>query len=559
MEIRRAPKSKTKKLFLFLALPIFLTVFFVTDKKVLATEHSVIITKVLYNPAGSDNKTDPESFESIVLKNTSSNSVDISTWEIRLGTYFSLSKIITPVPAGKTLTIYLGTGSDSNLDFTETTEAALFVNKSGSQLGDKKGEISLYKSPSHTKDMLVDYVAYGNKSTSTNYEQALLAKLWAIDDFAPLVEEDCFIELEEKIKNNSSDWKSNCPEKKEEESGPIKISLDDKIYENIFADFKISGLSQSAKVVWTFGDNHKSYKQKTRHKYNTAGTYAASVKYPSGNQEVIENFTVIVKKIPHPEVKIISINANPAGKDADNETIILQNKSKKKVNLKGWSIATGWEKLVNHSITKDFEIKKGKEKEITREFSLFTLNNKKSEVELRYPDGKIADSIKYNKKKETVIEGEIYQKEKGKKWKWVAPPKTASLAKNTVIDKKDTENISLPENKSLPFNLPQEIKIEPEIDTKENQKTSKELLGHFSPRKNQKQNIEKQLLSFNDSKANPKFTQKLKSWEQGFVFGTSITKNARPKNDEAFPEHILKSYFYKINLYLNEFILKLQN
>lgn len=198
-----------------------------------------------------------------------------------------------------------------------------------------------------------------------------------------------------------------------------ELKIDEYVYVNVFANFEISGLSKKAKVTWDFGDGHKSYLQKTKHKYKETGKYEASIKYSEGSEDVIKNFSIEVKKIPHPEVKIIAVNANPEGKDSEKETITLQNKSKKKVNLNGWSIATGWKKLINHPISADFEIKAGKKKEITREFSLFTLNNKKAEIELRYPDGKVADGLKYNKKKDSIAEGEIYIKEK-KKWKWVA-------------------------------------------------------------------------------------------------------------------------------------------
>lgn len=195
------------------------------------------------------------------------------------------------------------------------------------------------------------------------------------------------------------------------------LKIDEDVYVNVFANFEIGGLSKKAKVIWDFGDGHKSYLQKTKHKYKGTGKYEAGVKYSEGSEDVIKNFIVEVKKIPHPEVKIIAVNANPVGSDTENETITLQNKSKKEVNLNGWSIATGWKKLTNHPILIDLEIKAGKKKEITREFSKFTLNNKKAEIELRYPDGKVADDLKYNKKKDSIAEGELYIKE-NKKWKW---------------------------------------------------------------------------------------------------------------------------------------------
>ncbi len=142
-----------------------------------------------------------------------------------------------------------------------------------------------------------------------------------------------------------------------------RLKIDKKAYLNVYAEFKILGLSKKAKVVWDFGDGHKSYKAETKHKYKKIGKYKASVKYSEGSEDVTEKFTIEVEKIKHPEVKIVAVNANPIGSDMKSETITVQNKSSKKINLNGWSIATGWKKLVNHPIKEDFEIKAGKSRE----------------------------------------------------------------------------------------------------------------------------------------------------------------------------------------------------
>ncbi|EKE20313.1 MAG: nuclease [uncultured bacterium] len=200
-----------------------------------------------------------------------------------------------------------------------------------------------------------------------------------------------------------------------------KVKIDEDVFENAYADFSVSTGDkdgEKVKVVWDFGDKHKSYLAKTRHKYEKVGKYQASVKLSDGNEDVMKNFEIEVKKFPHPKVKIISFTANPAGKDSDFEIITIQNKSKKKINLEGWSIATGTKNLVNHPITEKLEIKKSQSKEITREISKFTLNNKKGKIELRYPDGKVADKIKYDHGKDSIGDDEVYTKESGK-WEWV--------------------------------------------------------------------------------------------------------------------------------------------
>lgn len=101
-----------------------------------------------------------------------------------------------------------------------------------------------------------------------------------------------------------------------------KIKLPKEVYEKVYADFSISvsdNDGEKIKVVWNFGDGHKSYKENTRHKYAEKGTYNGSVKYSDDSENVVQNFTIEVEGFPHPEVKIISVNANPEGSDTKNE------------------------------------------------------------------------------------------------------------------------------------------------------------------------------------------------------------------------------------------------
>jgi len=226
-----------------------------------------------------------------------------------------------------------------------------------------------------------------------------------------------------------------------------KVKIDDDIFENVYAEFSVStgdSDGDDVEVVWDFGDNHKSYKAKTRHKYKKKGKYNASVKISDGSEDVVHNLVVDVEEFPHPKVRIFAVNANPEGRDSDFETITVENKSKKKINLKGWSVATGWKKFVNHYIDEDVVIKKNSSIEITRRVSSFTLNNKKDKIELRYPDGKAAYSVKY-KKEEGIDEGEIYEKIKGG-WIWKngkqktidVKKKDSNMNLSVAIDNQDT-------------------------------------------------------------------------------------------------------------------------
>jgi hypothetical protein len=217
------------------------------------------------------------------------------------------------------------------------------------------------------------------------------------------------------------------------------------IYVNIYANFLISTGDKdgdSIKATWDFGDGHKSYLAKTKHKYLATGKYLASVKLSDGSEDVLKEFTVEVKKIPHPKVSIVAVNANPKGKDSEFETVTVRNYSKKKINLKGWSIATGAKKLANHPIKESVVIKKGKTKEITRQVSSFSLNNKKAKIELRYPDGKVASKLKYDHGKVSIAEDEIYQKVKSS-WVW--------------IEKISNEKLQIPNNSQTAIDNSQEL------------------------------------------------------------------------------------------------------
>ncbi|NTV40760.1 MAG: PKD domain-containing protein [Candidatus Moranbacteria bacterium] len=199
-----------------------------------------------------------------------------------------------------------------------------------------------------------------------------------------------------------------------------KLKNDKNVYAKVYANFSVSigdKDGDKVKVVWDFGDGHKSYLTKTRHKYEKVGKYSVSVKLSDGSEDVLKEFGVEVKKFPHPKVSIVAINANPKGKDSEFETLTIKNNLKNKINLEGWSIATGTKKLANHPIRKKLVLKKGKTQEITRQVSSFSLNNKKAKIELRYPDGKVASKLKYDHGKISIAEDEIYEKVKGG-WVW---------------------------------------------------------------------------------------------------------------------------------------------
>lgn len=216
----------------------------------------------------------------------------------------------------------------------------------------------------------------------------------------------------------------------------INIKKENHIYVNVYAYFTPDDKeNETKKYTWDFGDGHHSYIRDTKHKYDKTGTYSASLIIKDGGQEDTKNFTIIVEDYPHPKVRITAVSANPVGKDAEGEAITVANKSKSKINLNGWSVATGSKKkLTNHPIKDDLVIKPDHEKDVTRDICSFALSNTKATIELRYPDGETAHKIKYNRQDDPIEEGEVYQKVKGG-WDW----RKARI--NTDVRRMDTDDV----------------------------------------------------------------------------------------------------------------------
>jgi hypothetical protein len=98
-----------------------------------------------------------------------------------------------------------------------------------------------------------------------------------------------------------------------------KIKKDKKIYANVFANFEVKADNNAQKFTWNFGDGHKSYLKKTRHKYEKSGNYEATLKITGDGKENLLSFNVKVEKFGKTKVRIIALSANPTGKDSENE------------------------------------------------------------------------------------------------------------------------------------------------------------------------------------------------------------------------------------------------
>ena len=226
----------------------------------------------------------------------------------------------------------------------------------------------------------------------------------------------------------------------------IKIDIDDDVYKNIYADFKLdikNANKDDLKVKWDFGDGRRSYKKEARHKYKEEGKYNVVTSVFNGSEDFEFKNIIKVKKFPRRDIKIISFIPNPEGKDIEGEWIKIKNNSKKKINLESWSIATGKDdkSLINHPINKKFKINPDDVEKITREYSYFSLNNKQGYVEIRYPDGKVADKIEYENK-DGIKDDDIYQKNENGDWEWIVFNKTEDDTEVSQSQKPEVKGVN---------------------------------------------------------------------------------------------------------------------
>jgi hypothetical protein len=445
----------------------------------------VILSEAVPNPDGND-----EEGEFIEIYNGSGKKENLKDWKLsdKSGKEYAFPSV--EIKPGEFLAIYY---KDSKITLNNSDE-----------------EIKLYD----PNEKLVSSVSYGD--TKEGYSYSFDGAKWK--------------------------WTSSItPNAENQFDEPIetKIKKDKTVYRNTYAEFEVNTNKKSAKVVWDFGDGHKSYKAKTKHKYAKNGKYKVTAKISGGSEDKIEEFTIKVEKFPEKAVKIIGLAPNPKGKDTTTENIIVWNKSKKKVNLKDWSVATGWKNLYNHPIAKDFILKPGEKKTLGRNVSGFALNNKKAKVELRYPDGKIASKTKYDKKTETVKEGEVYEKT-GTQWAWkkTVLPNTTRLAKAELKPVEQKNNIQLAsaimQIKDSDLIIPQEY-------------IGKQSIDNILP----KQNIVVASYRLNNSTVAEKIAEGIFS---GMAYSNStnnINLTEIKNNDESF----IKKYLGGINFWMNKIML----
>ncbi len=343
------------------------------------TSSAVRLNELLPNP-----KEKGEKNEYIELYNSGSDEVSLANWTLR-----DASK------TGKY--VFPSTSSIAGHGYLVITRET-----SGLSLNNSDETVSLFDA----SGTLVSSVRYDKtkENISLNYSE----KGWRGSKFLTPGAEN--------ILNSLPDTKERIPKK-----GYAKMPV----------EFHAKGKDKDGdklKYTWDFGDGHKSYKRDTAHTYKKKGKYTIRLTVTDGSEDTVETKKIKIEKYEYPDLKITTLSPNPAGSDTENEWIVIENKGKKKVNLKDFAIATGWKSLANHPIRSDLVIKPGKTLKLSRKDALFTLPNKQGKIELRAPDGKTLQKVKYQLAA-SVKENTVYHKEKNLPWAW-----------------KQVENVSSPQN-----------------------------------------------------------------------------------------------------------------
>lgn len=182
--------------------------------------------------------------------------------------------------------------------------------------------------------------------------------------------------------------------------------------------------SKKLKYVWDFGDGHKSYLPETTHTYAKKGKYVVLLTVSDQKNDSVEHFNIEIESFPKYDAEIVRLAPNPAGRDTENEWLDIKNNEKKPLDLYGWSIATGTQEPVNHPIRTHLKIAAGATLKLTHADALFSLPNREAVIELRLPNHKTIQSIRYALAT-SLPEGALYELTPAG-WQW-----SLSLEQNT--------------------------------------------------------------------------------------------------------------------------------
>ncbi|MSR76430.1 MAG: PKD domain-containing protein [Candidatus Ryanbacteria bacterium] len=323
---------------------------------VYAAGEPVVINEVFFNPAGTDT-----GFEYVVLKNTGSETVTLTSWELYpdgIGYFvfpaFSLS-------GGARVTIVLRASGQATSD-------KLYHASASGNMGNTSGSVALFSSSAHSKDTIKDFVQYG-KSGKTWESAAADAGLWTKGDAVLITADEEGKALRRAVGSGMgvSLWSvADQSTQVLSEENPIvaeeatsEVVAGGKVYSGPAEVLKIRAFagndrrsiasadalfegkalgwqddlleSEHTRFFWNFGDGATGEGKNTRHNYSYPGTYIATLYIVSGEQTARDDIKITVVENP------LMISKVAFGVDG---FIEIFNPSGEGIDISGWHLGS---------------------------------------------------------------------------------------------------------------------------------------------------------------------------------------------------------------------------
>lgn len=234
--------------------------------------------------------------------------------------------------------------------------------------------------------------------------------------------------------------------------------------------------------TWDFGDKTGAKGENVSHVYKETGEYSVILKVDNG--ESVGEDTVKARIIaPEFSDKIIlsEMLPNPVGVDKDGEWIEIYNSGDKKINLKGWILASGAKTSGKQYVFSDDKfIEAKKYLVIKRSENGLALTNESGKASLVWPPDKILSEVAYGAAKEGKSYAFI-----NNAWQWVDAPTPGKensikiLAAGSKVKENTVSFADVSENSNV-----QKISNSEQISSNEDAATSNTAVNSLSAKNN---------------------------------------------------------------------------
>lgn len=399
--------SKTKKVFLLFCflIPLFGAVVFLSYKFVRAqTNQAVAISEFMYNPEGSDDKK-----EWLEIENQTDAPFNLEGCKLNDGSSHILNA--PPKNGGQGSLIIPPRGfavlADDALTFKSLyPNVTVAVIDSSFSLKNSAGKIVLF-GPAGEELSVVDYdPAVGGNGDGFSLERKILngAFIWQVSQNLGGTPGQKNSELltgapapEEQIASPTAQPETTLPPISPPDNSVLQAEAGPDLVATVNQEITFDAKESQGNLkyfFWNFGDGSTSTgKPKTTHRYKFPGTYFVSLTVGDGKTEatdtcrvtVFNNSFFISEFLPWAEQD-----------DKNNEWIEIYNQSEDSQLLDGWQLTDG-SKNKPFVFPKKSLIAPKSYLVVSRSVTNIALNNNGDTLKLLFPDGSLAQEIKYAK------------------------------------------------------------------------------------------------------------------------------------------------------------------